>query len=130
MEIEKKIEWLKPERILKLYNGQKSIFGINRLLVVGVGKNGVDCVLRCKHITEKRFGTDSTKVRYLGIGEEKQIESLSCFGTTLADNEKLSIAATYSIHLAFEAAILVMSSFKVFFAPMREGASAASSMAL
>ena len=62
MEIEKKIEWLKPERVLKLTNQYKSLFGINRLFVIGLGKNGVDCALRCKHITEKRFGTDDKKV--------------------------------------------------------------------
>lgn len=98
LEIEKKIEWLKPERIQKLYDGHKSIFGINRLLIVGVGKNGVDCVLRCKHITEKRFGTDSAKVRYLGIAEDKLLDASSCIGTTLAADERLPIAADEAIY--------------------------------
>ena len=98
MEIEKKIEWLKPERIQKLYAGHKSIFGINRMLVIGIGKNGVDCVLRCKHITEKRFGSDVSKMRFLAIGEEKLLEESSCMGSVLAEDEKLSIAPDESIY--------------------------------
>lgn len=38
MNIEQKMEWLRPERIQKLYDGQKSPFGMNRLFVIGIGK--------------------------------------------------------------------------------------------
>lgn len=98
MEIEKKIEWLKPERIQKLYSGHKSIFGINRVLVVGIGKTGIDLALRCKHITQKRFGSDVTKMRFLGIGLDKLLEQAECFGTTLSAEESLPIAADESIY--------------------------------
>ena len=98
MEIEKQIEWLKPERIEKLCDTEKSIFGINRMLIIGIGKNGVDCVLRCKHITERRFGTDTTKMRYLGIGESRLLDEAECFGSRLADDEKLSIVPEDSIY--------------------------------
>ena len=38
----KEYEWLKPDRIMKLYRGSKSAFGTKKLFVVGVGRNGVD----------------------------------------------------------------------------------------
>ena len=71
MEIEQKIAWLRPERIQKLYKGQKSSYGMNNLYIIGVGKNGTDCVLRCMHNTSRRFGLNPQKVRFLCIGEEK-----------------------------------------------------------
>lgn len=98
MEIEDQIEWLKPERIEKLCGSEKNIFGINRMLIIGIGKNGVDCVLRCKHITERRFGTDGTKMRFLGIGESGLLDSSECYGSRLADDEKLSIVPEDSIY--------------------------------
>ena len=98
MEIEKQIEWLKPERIEKLCGTEKNIFGINRMFIIGIGKNGVDCVLRCKHITQRRFGSDTNKMRYLGIGESKLLDSSDCFGSKLADDEKLSIVPEDSIY--------------------------------
>ena len=42
MDIQKQVEWLKPDRIMKLYDGEKSMLGMNRLLIIGVGKNGTD----------------------------------------------------------------------------------------
>ncbi len=98
MEIEKKIEWLKPARVLKLTNQFKSLFGINRLFVIGLGKNGVDCALRCKHITEKRFGTDDRKVRFLGIAEDKYLESAECEGTRLNPSECVPIVPEEAIY--------------------------------
>lgn len=98
MEIEKKIEWLKPERVMKLTNQYKSLFGINRLFIIGLGKNGVDCALRCKHITEKRFGTDDKKVRFLGIAEDKYIETASCEGTKLNDTECIPVVPEEAIY--------------------------------
>lgn len=98
MEIEQKIEWLKPERIQKLYDGQKSPFGMNRLFVIGIGKNGTDCALRCMHLTEKRFGKDPKKVRFLCIGEQKQLAGSSFEGTVPVDGSVLPIAADEAIY--------------------------------
>lgn len=98
MNIEQKMEWLRPERIQKLYDGQKSHFGMNRLLVIGIGKNGVDCVLRCIHLTEKRFGKDPKKVRFLCIGEEKQLGERSYEGSVPADGFTLPIDPEEAIY--------------------------------
>lgn len=98
MEIEQKIEWLKPERIQKLYDGRKSPFGMNRLFVIGIGKHGVDCALRCMHLTEKRFGSDPKKVRFLFIGEQKQLESASFEGSVPADGYTLPIVPEDAIY--------------------------------
>lgn len=98
MEIGQKTEWLKPERIQKLYDGQKSHFGMNRLLIIGIGKNGTDCVLRCMHITEKRFGRDPKKVRFLCIGEQKQLESAYYEGNVPADGDVIPIIPEEAIY--------------------------------
>lgn len=98
MEIEKKIEWLKPERVLKLTDKYKSLFGMNRLFIIGLGKNGVDCALRCKHITEKRFGTDDKKVRFLGIAQDSCLESADCEGTRLSPAESIPIVPEEAIY--------------------------------
>ncbi len=98
MEIEQKIAWLRPERIQKLYEGQKSSFGMNRLYIIGVGKNGTDCVLRCMHNTERRFGLDPKKVRFLCIGEDKQLEAASYEGSVPADGDVLPIVPEEAIY--------------------------------
>ena len=98
MNIEQKMEWLRPERIQKLYDGQKSPFGMNRLFVIGIGKNGVDCVLRCMHLTEKRFGKDPKKVRFLCIGEETQLGERSYEGSAPGDGFTLPIDPEEAIY--------------------------------
>lgn len=98
MEIEKKIEWLKPERVMKLVDSNKSPFGMNRLFIIGLGKNGVDCALRCKHITEKRFGTDDKKVRFLCSAEDKYLEAATCEGTILTEDEQIPIVPDEAIY--------------------------------
>ncbi len=98
MEIENKIEWLKPERVLKLTGKHKSIFGINRMFIIGLGKNGVDCALRCKHLTEKRFGTDDKKVRFLGIAEDRYLDSASCAGSVLTEEEQIPVVPEEAIY--------------------------------
>ncbi|MGN0688004.1 MAG: tubulin-like doman-containing protein [Oscillospiraceae bacterium] len=98
MEIEKKIEWLKPERVLKLTDSLKSQFGMNRLLIIGLGRNGVDCALNCKHLTEKRFGTDETKVRFIGIAEDKYLDNASFEGTVLSASEKIPVVPEDAIY--------------------------------
>lgn len=97
MEIERKLEWLCPERIEKLYSGQKNLFGINRMLIIGIGQNGTDCVLRCKHLTERRFGSDVRKVRFLCVGTEQTLAG-DCNGTTLTDEERLTIVPEEAIY--------------------------------
>ncbi len=98
MEIENKIEWLKPEHVLKLTDKHKNIFGINRMFIIGLGKNGVDCALQCKHLTEKRFGTDDKKMRFLGIAEDKYLESASCFGSVLTEAEQIPVVPEEAIY--------------------------------
>ncbi len=98
MEIENKIEWLKPERVLKLTGKHKSIFGINRMFIIGLGKNGVDCALQCKHLTEKRFGTDDKKVRFLGIAEDRYLDSASCAGSVLTEEEQIPVVPEEAIY--------------------------------
>ncbi len=97
MEIERKLEWLCPERIEKLYSGQKNLFGINRMLIIGIGQNGTDCVLRCKHLTERRFGSDLRKVRFVCVGTQQVLGS-DCCGTTLNNEERLTIVPEEAIY--------------------------------
>ena len=92
-------EWLKPDRIMKLYRGSKSAFGTKRLYVIGIGKNGVDCLMRAKHIAENRFQKDKARIRYLGIGVNELVDNAEFCGSVLERGEKLSIdpdAAIYS----------------------------------
>lgn len=98
MEIEQKIKWLRPERIQKLYEGQKSSFGMNRLYIIGIGRNGTDCVLRCIDSTSRRFGHDPKKVRFLCIGEESQLKSACFEGTVPTDGDVLPIVAEDAIY--------------------------------
>ncbi len=98
MEIEQKTEWLKPERIEKLYEGHKSLFGMNRLFIIGIGKNGTDCALRCMHLTQRRYGNDPRRVRFLCIGEQKQLSESSYEGTVPSDGFILPIAADEAIY--------------------------------
>lgn len=98
MEIEQKTEWLKPERIEKLYEGHKSLFGMNRLFIIGIGKNGTDCALRCMHLTQRRYGNDPRRVRFLCIGEQKQLADSSYEGTVPSDGFVLPIAADEAIY--------------------------------
>ena len=98
MEIEKRIEWLMPERIQKLSADHKSQFGFNRLFIIGIGKNGVDCLMQCKHLTEKRFGTDTKTVRYLAIGEDALLHKAAYEGTVLCDDECIPIVPEEAIY--------------------------------
>lgn len=84
-------EWLKPDRVLKLYRGSKSAFGTKKLFVIGVGKNGIDCLLRAKHIAENRFQKDKTRIRFLGIGINELFDGAEFCGSVLEDGEKLPI---------------------------------------
>lgn len=98
VEAEKIIEWLKPERIRKLYTKHKNSFGINRLLIIGVGRNGIDCALRCKHLVENRFGSNEQKVRYIGIGDGKMLDEADWEGSVFAAGEKVRIVPEEAIY--------------------------------
>lgn len=98
MDIKKKIAWLMPERVRKLLDGHKDAFGSNRLFIIGIGKNGVDCLLRCKHLSQCRFGADNKAVRFLAIGEDRLLDGASCEGTVLEPNECLQIVPEDSIY--------------------------------
>ena len=91
-------EWLKPDRVMKLYRGSKSAFGTKRLFVIGIGKNGVDCLMRAKHIAENRFQKDKTRIRYLGIGVNELVDNAEFCGSVLEDGEKLSIDPDEAIY--------------------------------
>lgn len=92
-------EWLKPDRVLKLYRGSKSAFGTKKLYVIGIGQNGVDCLMRAKHIAENRFQKDKSRIRFLAVGVNELVDNAEFCGTVLEDSDKLSIdpdAAIYS----------------------------------
>lgn len=91
-------EWLKPDRIMKLYRGSKSAFGSKRLFVIGIGKNGIDCLMRAKHISENRFQKDKTRIRFMGIGVNELTDNAEFCGSVLEDDEKLSIDPDASIY--------------------------------
>ena len=98
MDNEKLIDWLKPDRIMKLYAGRKTRFGTKRLYVVGIGKNGTECLMRCKHIAENRYKTDDTKIRFLAVGEDKMLDSAEFCGSVLRGAEKLRIVPDDAIY--------------------------------
>ena len=98
MEAEKIIEWLKPERIQKLYTKHKNSFGVNRLLIIGAGRNGIDCALHCKHLVERRFGSNDKKVRYIGIGDGKMLDEADWEGTVFTADETVRIVPEEAIY--------------------------------
>lgn len=98
MDIQKQIEWLRPDRIMKLYDGEKSMFGMNRLLIIGVGKNGTDCLMRAKHIAENRFNPRSEKLRFLAFGEEDYLGGAEYRGSVLGEDEKIAVNPEKAIY--------------------------------
>lgn len=91
-------EWLKPDRVLKLYRGSKSAFGTKKLYVIGIGQNGVDCLIRAKHIAENRFQKDKSRIRFLAVGVNEYVDSAEFCGTVLEDSDKLSIDPDAAIY--------------------------------
>lgn len=98
MDIQKQVEWLRPDRILKLYDGEKNMLGMNRLLIIGVGKNGIDCLLRAKHTAENRFDAKTNNIRYLAFGLEEYLENAELCGSVLSENEKIAINPEEAIY--------------------------------
>lgn len=93
-----KMEWFSPERIMKLYKGEKSPFGTRRLFVVGIGANGIDCLVKCKDIAENKFSSDKSKLRYLGIGLKEDLDGACVNGSALCDDERLEIDPEAAIY--------------------------------
>lgn len=91
-------EWLKPDRVMKLYRGSKSAFGTKRLYVIGIGKNGLDCLLRAKHIADNRFQNDKARIRFLAIGIDELFEDAEFCGSSFEDKEKLVIDPEEAIY--------------------------------
>lgn len=97
MDIEKQIEWLRPDRILKLYDGEKNMLGMTRLFVVGIGKNGADCLIRVKDIAENRFSAETDRIRYLAFGFDDDIDKTEFHGSELSEGERVSIDRQESV---------------------------------
>lgn len=91
MDYSAKMEWFFPDRIMKLCQGGKSSFGTRRLFVVGIGANGIDCLIKCKDIADNRYRADKSKLRFLGIGLKEQLDSASVNGSVLCADERLEI---------------------------------------
>lgn len=93
-----KMEWFSPDRIMKLYPGEKSSFGSRRLFVIGIGANGADCLIRCKDIAENRYTADKSKLRFLGIGLKDDLDKAERNGSVLLEDERLEIDPDGSIY--------------------------------
>ena len=90
--------WFSPKRIMKLYNGKKADFGSRRVFVIGIGENGVDCVVRCKDIAENRYTDDPARVRFLGIGLRETLDSAEYEGSVLNEKERFVIDPDEAIY--------------------------------
>ena len=97
MDVEKQIEWLKPDRIMKLreYDGEYDVH--SRLLVIGIGENGTDCLLQCKDAGDNRFGRDNNVIQYLGIDLPENLNK-ELRGSVLSAEEKLEIIPEEAIY--------------------------------
>lgn len=93
-----KMEWFSPNRIMKLYSGEKSSFGSRRLFVIGIGANGIDCLVRCKDIAENRYFADKSKLRFLGIGLKEELDGACVNGSSLCADERLEIDPDEAIY--------------------------------
>lgn len=97
MELDK-VQWFSPKRIMKLYQGKKAAYGSRRLFIIGIGSNGIDILIKCKDIAENRYGSDNSKIRFLGIGLEDQLDSAEADGSVLAEDERLVIDPDEAIY--------------------------------
>lgn len=93
-----KMEWFSPDRIMKLYPDKKSSFGSRRLFVIGIGANGIDCLIRCKDIAENRYSLNKIKLRFLGIGLKEDLDRAISHGSRLNEDEMLEIDPESSIY--------------------------------
>ncbi len=98
MDYNAKVKWLSPKRVMKLYNGRKAAYGSRRLFVIGIGANGIDILIKCKDIAENRYGSDISKIRFMGIGLKEQLDSAECNGSVLEADERLEIDPDEAIY--------------------------------
>lgn len=98
MDHQAKVEWLSPKRVMKLYKGTKAVYGSRRLFIIGIGSNGIDILVRCKDIAENRYGSDNTKIRFLGIGLKDHLDSAQVNGSVLEEDERIEIDPEEAIY--------------------------------
>lgn len=82
---------------MKLYDRDIEPDVQNRLFIIGIGENGADCLLQCKHDAENRFGRNNNFIRYLGIGLQNALEKEKC-GSFLSEEEKVCIIPEEAIY--------------------------------
>lgn len=83
---------------MKLYKGKKASYGSRRLFVIGIGGNGIDVLIKCKDIAENRYGSDKSKIMFLGIGLKEQLDSAECHGSVLEQDERIEIVPDEAIY--------------------------------
>lgn len=93
-----KVQWLSPRRVMKLYSGEKASYGSRRLFVIGIGSNGIDILIKCKDIAENRYGSDKSKIMFLGIGLKEQLDGAECHGSVLEPEERIEIDPDEAIY--------------------------------
>ncbi len=98
MDIAGRVGWFAPDRIMKLYSGVKASFGSRRLFIIGIGDDGVGCLVKCKDIAENRYKTDSSRVRFLGIGLPELLDNAEFRGSRLSEDEKLRVDPDEAIY--------------------------------
>lgn len=91
MEMDERLEWLMPNRIMKTIRDFKSPVGGSRLFIIGIGMNGVDITLRCKDFAENFCDFDSHTIRFLGIDLAENLKSSEYNGSRLLDTERIEI---------------------------------------
>lgn len=90
MDTNARLEWFSPERIMKIYPGDKARFGSRRLYIIGIGANGADILIKCKDIAENHYTCDRPFIRFLGIGLKEMLD-VSENGSVLEADERLEI---------------------------------------
>ncbi len=98
LDYQAKVKWLSPKRVMKLYKGRKAAYGSRRLFVIGIGANGIDILIKCKDIAENRYGSDNSKIMFMGIGLKEQLDNAECNGSVLEPSERLDIDPDEAIY--------------------------------
>lgn len=98
LDYQAKVKWLFPKRVMKLYKGKKAAYGSRRLFVIGIGSNGIDILIKCKDIAENRYGSDNSKIMFMGIGLKEQLDNAQCNGSVLEPGERLEIDPDEAIY--------------------------------
>ncbi len=98
MDMDERLEWLMPNRIMKTIRDFKSPVGGSRLFIIGIGMNGVDIALRCKDFAENFCDFDSHTIRFLGIDLAENLKSSERNGSRLLDSERIEIDPEEAIY--------------------------------